>query len=61
MKWHLLARTAGIHDEWLESRLSQLSASQRNQVEDAVKKFSGGWVFRDIPAIDVAPVFPDQA
>ena len=38
----MLARTAGIHDEWLESRLSQLSASQRNQVEDAVKKFSGG-------------------
>ena len=42
MKWHLLARNAGIQDAWLDGRLTQLSASQRATVEDAVKKFNGG-------------------
>ena len=42
MKWHLLARAAGIQDEWLDSRLTALSTSQRAAVEEAVRRFNGG-------------------
>jgi hypothetical protein len=42
MKWHLLARAAGIQDAWLDGRLTELTASQRTAVEEAVRRFNGG-------------------
>ncbi len=38
MKWHVLARTAGLNDEWLEGQYRTLNPQQRQAVEDAVKK-----------------------
>ena len=40
MKWHVLARSNGLKDEWLDIQLNQLTPSQREMVEDAVKKFA---------------------
>ena len=42
MKWHILARTAGIPDEWLDSQLNSLSARDRALVEEAVRRHIGG-------------------
>jgi len=42
MKWHILARTAGIKDEWLDSELNSLSARDRALVEEAVRRHIGG-------------------
>lgn len=41
MKWHVLARTAGINDDWLDGQLAALSPQQRAAVETAVKKQVG--------------------
>lgn len=41
MKWHILARAAGINDEWLDSQLVNLTPRQRLAVDEAVKKQVG--------------------
>lgn len=41
MKWHLLARVAGLQDHWLDSTLAALSPQEKAQVEDAVRKYVG--------------------
>jgi hypothetical protein len=41
MKWHLLARTAGVTDSWLESELAKLSPEERAAVDAAVRKHVG--------------------
>lgn len=41
MKWHILARAAGIKDDWLDSQLDTLSAQDRLAVEMAVRKYVG--------------------
>lgn len=40
MKWHVLARANGLKDNWLEDKLVHLTASQREIVEEAVRKFA---------------------
>ena len=42
MKWHLLARAAGIKDEWLDSQLNALSPRDRTAVEEALRRQVGG-------------------
>ncbi len=39
MKWHLLARSAGLQDEWLDAQLAKLSPRERVAVDDAVRKY----------------------
>jgi TPR repeat protein len=41
MKWHILARAAGIDDEWLDGHLLKLTPQQRLAVDEAVKKHIG--------------------
>lgn len=40
MKWHTIARANGLQDEWLDARLPELTSSQREIVEEAVRKFA---------------------
>jgi TPR repeat protein len=40
-KWHLLARTVGLQDEFLDGVMNSLNARQLVEVEDAVKAFVG--------------------
>ena len=42
MKWHILARTAGVKDDWLDGQLNSLSARDRALVEEAVRRHIGG-------------------
>ncbi len=42
MKWHILARVAGVPDDWLEGQLNALSAADRASVEEAVRRHIGG-------------------
>jgi len=39
MKWHLLARAAGLKDAWLESQLATLSTQEKQSVEEAVRHY----------------------
>ena len=41
MKWHILARAAGVKDAFLDGLLATLTPSQRGAVEDGVRKFVG--------------------
>ena len=41
MKWHVLARAAGLSDEWLDGQLANLSPEQRAAVDAAVKRQVG--------------------
>jgi TPR repeat protein len=41
MKWHILARTAGIKDDWLDSKLAELSPAEREAVNTAVHQYVG--------------------
>ncbi len=41
MKWHLLARTAGLNDAWLDSKLEQLSPDEKAAVSAAVRQYVG--------------------
>jgi TPR repeat protein len=41
MKWHILARAAGIQDDYLDGLLNAMSPQQRQNVENAVRKFIG--------------------
>ena len=41
MKWHILARGAGVKDEWLDQQLATLTPKERGAVEDAVRKYVG--------------------
>jgi TPR repeat protein len=41
MKWHLLARTAGVEDSWLDGKLAQLSATDKAAVDAAVRQYVG--------------------
>lgn len=40
MKWHVIARANGLKDEWLDASLPQLTQSQREIVDEAVRKFA---------------------
>ena len=42
MKWHIIARGAGIKDEWLDSQLNTLSQADRAAVEEALRRQVGG-------------------
>jgi TPR repeat protein len=39
VKWHLLARAVGLQDEYLDGVMNNLTAAERAEVEDAVKKY----------------------
>ncbi|GAC1340775.1 MAG: tetratricopeptide repeat protein [Beijerinckiaceae bacterium] len=39
MKWHLLARTSGLKDAWLDSQLAALSPEEKQGVEEAVRRY----------------------
>lgn len=41
MKWHVLARTVGLQDEWLDTLLNDLPAPDKAAVEDAVRRYIG--------------------
>ena len=41
MKWHILARTAGVQDEWLDGQLKGLSDRDRATVDEAVRRHIG--------------------
>jgi len=41
MKWHLLARTAGLSDSWLDGKLNELSPADREAVNAAVHQYVG--------------------
>jgi hypothetical protein len=41
MKWHILARGAGVEDPWLDDQLATLTPDQRQKVEEAVRRFLG--------------------
>lgn len=41
MKWHLLARAAGLKDAWLDGELAKLSAKDKAAVETAVHQYVG--------------------
>ncbi|MDB5593380.1 MAG: sel1 repeat family protein [Hyphomicrobiales bacterium] len=41
MKWHILARTVGLQDEWLDGLLNGLGAQEKAAVEDAVRQYIG--------------------
>ncbi len=38
-KWHVLARTAGVNDQWLDDTLKQLTPDQWSEVQAKVRKF----------------------
>jgi TPR repeat protein len=40
MKWHVIAKSNGLKDEWLDAKLRELTPSQREIVEEAVRKFA---------------------
>jgi len=41
MKWHLLARAAGLKDAWLDGKLDELSQADREAVNTAVHQYVG--------------------
>jgi uncharacterized protein len=41
MKWHLLARAAGIKDAWLDTELAKLSAADKTAVETRLRQYVG--------------------
>ena len=41
MKWHLLARSAGLQDHWLDDELARLTPQEKVAVEEAVRKYVG--------------------
>jgi TPR repeat protein len=41
MKWHLLARAAGIHDPWLDGQLNKLNPQDKVAVETALHQYVG--------------------
>ncbi len=38
MKWHVLARAAGVEDAWLDGELGRLTPPQRAEVEQRIKR-----------------------
>lgn len=43
MKWHIIARSNGVKDDWLEDRLPKLTKTQRALVDEAVRKFASSF------------------
>ena len=41
MKWHLLARAAGVKDAWLDGELAKLSAPEKSAVEASLHQYVG--------------------
>ena len=41
MKWHLLARAAGVKDAWLDGELAKLSAQEKSAVEASLHQYVG--------------------
>jgi uncharacterized protein len=41
MKWHILARAAGVKDAWLDSELAKLSPKEKDAVQAAVRQYLG--------------------
>jgi hypothetical protein len=41
MKWHLLARAAGLKDSWLDGELAKLTPEERLKVEQILRQYVG--------------------
>lgn len=41
MKWHLLARAAGVKDAWLDGELAKLSTQEKSAVEASLHQYVG--------------------
>jgi uncharacterized protein len=41
MKWHILARAAGVKDAWLDGELAKLSPQDKTAVEAALRQYVG--------------------
>jgi hypothetical protein len=41
LKWHILARSAGVKDAWLDSQLVALTPAQRIALDNALKAYIG--------------------
>ena len=41
MKWHILARAAGVKDNWLDAELAKLAPQQKDAVQAAVRQYMG--------------------
>lgn len=41
MTWHIIARASGLKDSWLEDKLPFLTRTQREVVDQKVRKFAG--------------------
>ena len=41
MKWHMLSRSAGLADPWLDSEMTKLTEEQKAAVELAVRRYVG--------------------
>ena len=41
MKWHLLARSAGLQDAWLDGEEAKLTREERIAVDLAVRRYAG--------------------
>jgi TPR repeat protein len=41
MKWHVLARAAGVKDDWLDAQFDVMPAKDKEKVENEVRKFIG--------------------
>ena len=39
MKWHILARAAGIKDSWLDGELAKLTPKEKDAVQAAVRQY----------------------
>ena len=40
MKWHIIARASGVKDKWLDDKLRTLTRTQRQLVNEQVRKFA---------------------
>ncbi|MCC2097668.1 MAG: SEL1-like repeat protein [Hyphomicrobiales bacterium] len=40
MKWHIIARASGLKDKWLDDKLPTLTRTQRQLVNEQVRKFA---------------------
>ena len=41
MKWHVLASTAGLRDDWLDGESNKLTPAERLQVQQLVRAYLG--------------------
>jgi hypothetical protein len=41
MKWHILARSSGIKDAWLDGELAKLSPQEKSAVAVSLHQYTG--------------------